>query len=74
MLPSPQSGLTPNIIEQIKYLTACLKKLGQVYDLNEANYTNSKFSQVLDYLISIVKRSEIDIGFKKYVSNLKTLT
>jgi hypothetical protein len=31
-----KAGLTPNVIEQLKYLTSCLKKLGQSLDLNEA--------------------------------------
>lgn len=53
------------MIEQLKYLTSCLKKLGQAIDLNEAG--SGKLPEVIDYLISIIKRSEIDITFRKYV-------
>lgn len=60
-----KAGLTPNVIEQLKYLTSCLKKLGQAIDLNEAG--SGKLPEVIDYLISIIKRSEIDITFRKYV-------
>jgi hypothetical protein len=43
-----QSGLSPNIIEQIKVVSACLRKLGQRLDLESEPWMNGKAKKVID--------------------------
>lgn len=60
--------LSPNTIEQIKYLCACLRKVGQKQDLSASSIiSEGKFNAAVDYLIATFKRSEIDPVFRKYI-------
>ena len=43
-----QSGLSPNVIEQIKVVSACLRKLGQRLDLESEPCMNGKAKKVID--------------------------
>lgn len=43
-----QSGLSPNIIEQIKVVSSCLRKLGQRLDLESESWMNGKAKKVID--------------------------
>lgn len=55
-------------MEQIKFMTVCLRKVGQQRDLKSAPIiSDGKFEGFIDYLIGFVKRNELDINFRKYV-------
>jgi hypothetical protein len=62
------TSLTPNLIEQIKFLCVCLKKVGQSTDLSHSAYLPpARFNDILDYLIGLFKRNELDPVFRCYI-------
>ena len=48
-------------------MSACLKKLGGRIDLSSILLGKDKFLKVVDCLSGFIKRSEIDLVFRKYV-------
>jgi hypothetical protein len=55
-------------MEQLKFLSVCLSKLGSQFDLAFLPIiTSGTFESVLDYYIGFIKRSELDINFRKNV-------
>lgn len=62
------SQLSPNLIEQIKFQSFCLRKIGQFTDLSQSPIIpDGKFEELIDYHITLFKRSEIDPVFRKYL-------
>ncbi|CDW80673.1 proteasome-associated protein ecm29 homolog [Stylonychia lemnae] len=62
-----EQSLSPNIMELMKFTSVCLKKLGQVYDLENEVLEREKIDKINASLIDKIKRSDIDIVFRKYL-------